>query len=101
MVSKLCAPNLFCRDSELQIYHRNFLITDNKHGKSFAVWQSEGCKFMRKMQIHLAVGLRPDPLMQLIHSPRPHSQYIVVLSRDRSSAVLVLALVLKELALVL
>ena len=43
---------------------------DNKHRKLFVNKQPEGCKFMPKMhQIRLAVGLRPDALGELMHSP--------------------------------
>ena len=47
---------------------------DNKHRKLFVDKQPEGCKFMPKMhQIRLAVGLRPDALGELMHSPSPLS----------------------------
>ena len=48
--AKLCALNLFfCRYIELQIYHGNFLLMDNKHRKLFVIKQSEGCTFMPRM----------------------------------------------------
>jgi len=49
--AKLCALSLFFgRDNELQIYHVNFLLTDNKHRKLFiSLKQSKVCKFMPKM----------------------------------------------------
>jgi len=33
--ANLCALNLLGRDNELQIYHGNFLLMDNKHRKLF------------------------------------------------------------------
>ena len=50
MAGKLCALNLFFgRDNELQIYHGNFLLMDNKHRKLFVIKQSKVCKFMPKV----------------------------------------------------
>ena len=47
--AKWCALSLFfSRNSGLQIYHENFLLMDNKHGKLFIIKQSIGCKFMLK-----------------------------------------------------
>jgi len=38
--AKLCYLNLFFgRDNELQIYHRNFILMDNKHRKLFVIKQ--------------------------------------------------------------
>jgi len=42
--------NLFSsRDNDLQIYHGNFLLMDNKHRKLFVIKQSKGCKSVPKM----------------------------------------------------
>jgi len=38
-VAKLCALNRFFSATELQIYHGNFLLMDNKHRKLFVVKQ--------------------------------------------------------------
>ena len=67
--AELCAINvLFGRDNELQIYRRNFLSVDNKHGKLFAIKQPKGWKFMPKMH-QIIVGGRA--LAELMRSPRP------------------------------
>ena len=71
---QLCALSLFFgRDTELQIYHRNFLLIGNKHRKLFVIKQSKGCKFMpvNCTNIGLAAGLHPDPLGELMCSPYP------------------------------
>ena len=58
--AKLCALNLFfSRDSELQIYHGNSLLMDNKRRKLFANKQSEGCRFMPKMHQNTFGGRAP------------------------------------------
>ena len=36
----------FGQDDDLQIYHGNFLLMGNKHGKLFVIKLSKGCKFM-------------------------------------------------------
>jgi len=38
------SKSFFGWDNELQIYHRNFLLMDNKHRKSFVIKQSKQCK---------------------------------------------------------
>ena len=48
--AKLCALDFFGRDMhELQIYHGNFLIMDNKHRKLFVIKQSVRCTFVPEM----------------------------------------------------
>ena len=61
----------FDRDSELQIYHGYFLLTDNKHWKLFVIKQSNGCKFMPKRTKipKLAVGLYINILALEMASP--------------------------------
>jgi len=57
----MCTLDLFFgRDSELEIYHENFLLVDNKHGKLFVIKQTKKCKFMHT-KVRLAAGLRLDP----------------------------------------
>ena len=63
----------FGRDSELQIYHRNFLIVDNKHRKLFAIKQSKRCKCVPKMHQN-TFGGRAGSLRELMRSPRPPSR---------------------------
>ena len=59
MAAKLCALNLFFgRDNELQIYHGNLLLMDNKQRKLFVIKQSKGCKVMPKMHSNMSGGLR-------------------------------------------
>ena len=38
----MCSKSFFGRDTELQIYHRNFLLIGNKHRKLFVIKQSKG-----------------------------------------------------------
>jgi len=63
---------------QLQIYHGNILLMDNKHRKVFVIKQSKGCKFMPKIHQN-TFGSRalPGPvgggLMQM-HSRRPSSR---------------------------
>ena len=77
--AKLCALDLFFdRDSELQIYHGNFLLMHNRHRKLFVIKQPKGSKFMPKIHQN-TFGSRalPGPvgggLMQM-HSRRPSSR---------------------------
>ena len=59
-------------DNELQIYHKNFHLMDNKHRKLVVIQQSEGSKFMPKMQQNTHRGYaRPGPAWELTRSPRP------------------------------
>jgi len=61
--AKLCALNLFSAGTnELQIYHGNFLLMDNKHRKLFVGKQSIGCKFMPKMHQNTIGGRTPAGL---------------------------------------
>ena len=73
VAAKSCAVNLFQLGHELQIYHGNFLLMDNKHMKLFTIKQSKGCRFVPKCSgIRLAAGSAlthwaglcapPDPL---------------------------------------
>ena len=39
----------FSRDNELQIYHDNVLLMDDKHGKLFVIRQRKACKFVPEM----------------------------------------------------
>jgi len=73
--AKLCALNVFFgRDNELQIYHGNFLLMDNKHRQLFVIKQSKGCKFMPK--IRLVAGLCLDQLGRAYALPQiPQSQW--------------------------
>jgi len=66
----LCALNLFFdRDKELQIYHGNFLLMDNKHRKLFVIKQTKGRKFMPKMHQNLsAAGLHPDRIGEFMRT---------------------------------
>jgi len=68
----VCCKSFCSRGSESQIYHGNFLLMDSKHRKLFVIKQSKGCRFMSKKctKIHLAAGLCPDPLGELMRSPR-------------------------------
>ena len=70
----MCALNIFFgRVNELQIYHGNFLLMDNKHRKSFVIKQSKGCTAnlcLKCTKMRLAAELCPDPL----RSPRPSSR---------------------------
>jgi len=61
--AKFCALSLFfSRDNELQTYHGNFLLMDNKHRKLFVTEQSKGRKFMPKCtEIRLAYALPQTP----------------------------------------
>ena len=60
------------RDNELQIYHKNFLLMDNKHRKLVVIQQSEGSKFMPKMQQNTHRGYAPPGhAWELTRSPRP------------------------------
>jgi len=43
------SKSFFRRGKELQIYHGNSLLMDNKHRKLFVTKQSKGCRFMPKM----------------------------------------------------
>jgi len=65
----VCSESFFGRDSELQIYQGNFLLTDNKHRKLFVTKESKWCKFMPKMHQHTFGGRAP--LEELIRSPDP------------------------------
>jgi len=65
-----CALTLYGHDNELQIYHRIFLLTDNKHRKLLSLDSQKGANLCLKCtRIRLAAGLCPDPLGELI--PRP------------------------------
>ena len=61
--AKLCAVGVFYRpgrlDSELQIYHGNFLLAGNEHRKLFVTKQSKGCKFMSTSENAPKHVLRP------------------------------------------
>jgi len=47
-----------------------FVLMDNKHGKSISI--QNGADLCQKCtEMRLAVGLRPDPLGELIRSPDP------------------------------
>jgi len=46
-------------DSELQIYHGNFLLAGNEHRKLFVTKQSKGCKFMSTSENAPKHVLRP------------------------------------------
>jgi len=66
--AKLLVLNLFFgRNNELEIYHGNFRLMDNKPRKLFAIKQSKGCK-LPKMQQNTFGGLtswgRADPWPQ-------------------------------------
>ena len=64
--------SFYGRDNELQTYHGNFTLMDNKHGKLFVVKQSKECKFMPKLhqsRLRLAAGLCTDPLGEPVRSP--------------------------------
>ena len=71
--AKLCALNLFFgRDNELQIYHGNFLLLDNKHRKLFVIKQSKGGKFMPKTHQNTFGGrVLPGPAGEAYALPRP------------------------------
>ena len=68
MAAELCALNLFFgRGNELQMYHGNILLMDNKHSKLFVVKQpnyADLCLKCNKMR--LVAGL--------MRSPRPPSR---------------------------
>jgi len=80
--AKLCALNLFFgRDNELQIYHGNFLLMDNKHRKLFVIKQSKGCKFIPKMYLKSCARTRwgslyapTDPLSPMTLTSRGGSE---------------------------
>jgi len=55
----VCSKSFSRPDSELQIYHGNVLLIDNKHRQFFAIGQPKGFKFMPKM--HLNVWRRAPP----------------------------------------
>jgi len=38
----VCCESIFRPGTELQIYHENILLMDNKHGKLFVIKQPEG-----------------------------------------------------------
>ena len=57
--AKLCTL-FFGRDSELQIYHGNFNLMGNEHGKLFVIKRSEGCKVVPKMHQN-TLGGRAGP----------------------------------------
>ena len=61
--AKLCAVGFFYRpgrlDSELQIYHGNFLLAGKEHRKLFVTKQSKGCKFMSTSENAPKHVLRP------------------------------------------
>jgi len=60
--AKLCGLNLFFgRDSELQIYHGNLLLMDNKHRKLFVIKQSKGCNFMPQIYQNTFTGRTRSP----------------------------------------
>ena len=72
--AKLCAL-IFDRDNELQIYHRNFLLMDNKHSKLFVIKNQKGANLRLKcIKMCLTASHCPDPLGELMRSPRPTSQ---------------------------
>ena len=55
----VCSRSFFGRDSELQIYHGNFLSVDSKHRKLFVIKQPEGCKIrLAVVCLQLRVGAR-------------------------------------------
>jgi len=49
----------FLAGTEAQMYHRNFLLMDNKHRKMLVIKQSEGRKFMPKMHQNKFGGRAP------------------------------------------
>jgi len=60
--AKLCGLNLFFgRDSELQIYHGNLLLMDNKHRKLFVIKQSKGSNFMPQIYQNTFTGRTRSP----------------------------------------
>jgi len=67
----VCSECFFGRDSELQIYHGNFLLMDNKQRKLFVTKNNRnGSNLCPKCtKIHLAAWLCPDSLEELIRSP--------------------------------
>ena len=71
--AKLCALDLFFdQDSELQIYHGNFLLMHNKHRKLFVIKQPKGCKFMPKIHQNTFGGRAPPGPAAGAHKlPRP------------------------------
>ena len=57
----MCTLDLFFGwYSELEIYHENFLLVDNKHRKLFVIQQSKKCKFMRKVHKSTFGGRAPE-----------------------------------------
>ena len=86
--TKSCALNLsFGRDSELQIYHGNFLLMDNKHGKLFVTEPSKWCKFVRKIALKIRLAARWGSLCAPQRRERPTSAFSVgvcwAVNRDR------------------
>ena len=69
-----CSPMFFFgRGNELQIYHRNILLVDNKHWKLFVIKQSKCANLCLKCtKIRLAARLRPTHWGERMHSSRPH-----------------------------
>jgi len=60
--AKLCALNLFfVQESELQTYHGNILLMDNKLRKFCVIMLSKGCNIMPKMHQN-AFGGRVLPI---------------------------------------
>ena len=78
-----CALNLFWPGTiNYKLYHKNFLLMDNKHRKLFVTKQSKGYKFMPKMQQN-TFGSRtpPEPAGGAYALPRPPSRNGVLLLR--------------------
>ena len=55
----VCSKSFLGRDNELQVYHGDFLLMDNKHRKLFVIKRSKGCKFMSKMHQNTFGGRAP------------------------------------------
>ena len=67
----VCSKSFFHRDSELQIYHGNFLLMDNKLRKLFVIKQSKWRKFMPKMQQYTFGGrAQPGPAGEVYALPQ-------------------------------
>ena len=65
----------FWPGNELQIYHGNTLLMDNKHGKLIVIEQSKWCRFMPKMHQNMFGGRTlPGPAGELMRSSRPPSR---------------------------
>jgi len=74
--AKLCALNLiFRRGQWLQIYRGNDILMDNKYRKLFEIKQSNGCRFILKMQQNTFCGRAPPgPAGGAYALPRPPSR---------------------------